>query len=64
MGDLGSRLATPGARMLDVGTGVSAMAIAFAQVFPQLHVLGIDVLDRPAPTPEGAPGVTIGQKPA
>jgi SAM-dependent methyltransferase len=47
MGDLGRRLAAPGARMLDVGTGVGAMAIAFAQVFPQLHVLGIDVLDRP-----------------
>lgn len=47
MGDLGSRLSAPGARMLDVGTGVGAMAVAFAQVFPQLHVLGIDVLDRP-----------------
>lgn len=47
MGDLGSRLAAPGARMLDVGTGVAALAVAFAQVFPQLHVLGIDVRDRP-----------------
>lgn len=47
MGDLGSRLAAPGARMLDIGTGVGAMAVTFAQVFPQLHVLGIDVLDRP-----------------
>jgi len=47
MGDLASRLAAPGARMLDAGTGVAALAIAFAQVFPQLHVLGIDVLDRP-----------------
>jgi Methyltransferase domain len=47
MGDLGSRLAAPGARMLDAGTGVGALAVAFAQVFPQLHVLGIDVLDRP-----------------
>jgi predicted O-methyltransferase YrrM len=47
MGDLASRLAAPGARMLDAGTGVGALAVAFAQVFPQLHVLGIDVLDRP-----------------
>lgn len=47
MGDLASRLVAPGARMLDTGTGVGALAIAFARVFPQLHVLGIDVLDRP-----------------
>jgi predicted O-methyltransferase YrrM len=47
MGDLGGRLAAPGARMLDVGTGVGALAVAFAEVFPTLHVLGIDVLDRP-----------------
>jgi hypothetical protein len=46
MGDLADRLAAPGARMLDIGTGVAALAVAFAQVFPQLHVLGIDILDR------------------
>ena len=46
MGDLAGRMAAPGARMLDVGTGVAAMAVAFAQVFPQLQVVGIDVLDR------------------
>ena len=46
MGDLANRLAAPGARMLDVGTGVAALAVAFAQVFPQLEVVGIDVLDR------------------
>ena len=46
MGDLAGRLATPGARLLDVGTGAGALAVAFAQVFPQVHVLGIDILDR------------------
>jgi hypothetical protein len=52
MGDLGGRLAAPGARMLDIGTGVGALAVGFAKAFPQLHVLGIDVLDRaPGPGP-------------
>jgi predicted O-methyltransferase YrrM len=46
MGDLAARLAAPGARMLDVGTGVGALATGFAQSFAQLHVVGIDVLDR------------------
>jgi SAM-dependent methyltransferase len=46
LGDLGERLATPGARMLDVGTGIGALAIGFAQTFPQLCVTGIDVLPR------------------
>jgi predicted O-methyltransferase YrrM len=46
MGDLASRVAAPGARMLDVGTGVAALAVSFAQGFPELHVLGIDILDR------------------
>ncbi|HEV2252320.1 MAG TPA: class I SAM-dependent methyltransferase [Streptosporangiaceae bacterium] len=45
MGDLAGRLAAPGARMLDIGTGVAALAADFAQVFPQLQVLGIDILD-------------------
>jgi len=46
MGDLSGRLAAPSARLLDVGTGAGALAVAFAQVFPQVHVLGIDILDR------------------
>ena len=46
MGDLAGRVAAPGARFLDVGTGVGALAVAFARVYPQLQVLGIDILDR------------------
>jgi predicted O-methyltransferase YrrM len=46
MGGLAERLAAPGARMLDIGTGVGALAVGFAEVFPELHVLGIDILDR------------------
>ena len=46
MGDLAGRLASPGARMLDVGTGAAALAVDFAQVFPHLRVLGIDIFDR------------------
>jgi SAM-dependent methyltransferase len=43
---LAERLAAPGARMLDVGTGIGALAIGCAQAFPQLHVTAIDVLPR------------------
>ena len=35
-----------GARMLDVGTGVAALAVAYAELFPHLTVVGIDVLPR------------------
>ncbi len=35
-----------GARMLDVGTGVAALAVAYAEVFPGLTVVGIDVMPR------------------
>jgi hypothetical protein len=35
-----------GASMLDVGTGVGAMAVAYAELFPSLRVVGIDVLPR------------------
>jgi SAM-dependent methyltransferase len=44
--DLADRLAAPGARMLDVGTGVGALAVGFAEAFPQLHVTGIDLMPR------------------
>jgi SAM-dependent methyltransferase len=36
----------PGARMLDVGTGVGAIARGFAGTFPALHVTGLDVSSR------------------
>ena len=32
--------------MLDVGTGVAAMAVAYAELFPRLTVVGIDVMPR------------------
>jgi predicted O-methyltransferase YrrM len=32
--------------MLDVGTGVAAMAVAYAQLWPELTVVGLDVLPR------------------
>jgi 1-aminocyclopropane-1-carboxylate deaminase/D-cysteine desulfhydrase-like pyridoxal-dependent ACC family enzyme len=35
-----------GARMLDVGTGVAAMAVAYAELFPRLTVVAIDVMPR------------------
>ena len=35
-----------GARMLDVDTGVAALAVAYAELFPQLTVVGIDVMPR------------------
>lgn len=46
MPGLAELLAEPGARMLDVGTGVAALAVAWAQHFPLLTVVGIDVLPR------------------
>jgi SAM-dependent methyltransferase len=43
---LSHALSTPGARMLDVGTGVAALAASYAELFPELTVVGIDVLPR------------------
>jgi SAM-dependent methyltransferase len=43
---LSDALARPGARMLDVGTGVAALAVAYAQLWPELTVVGLDVLPR------------------
>lgn len=39
-------LGRPGARMLDVGAGVGGLAVAYAEMFPALTVVGIDVLPR------------------
>jgi SAM-dependent methyltransferase len=42
LGDLVARLDKPGAKLLDVGTGVGALAIAACKTFPQIHVVGLD----------------------
>ncbi len=41
---LADLMAAPGARMLDVGTGVAALAVSYAELFPALTVVGLDVL--------------------
>lgn len=46
MPGLAEALQAPGARMLDVGTGVGALAAGFLRHYPQLEVDGIDVLPR------------------
>ena len=39
---LAERLRSPGARFLDVGTGVAVLAIEMARLWPSLQVVGID----------------------
>jgi len=46
MPGLAEALGTAGARMLDVGVGVGALAVAYAQALPQVTVVGLDVLPR------------------
>lgn len=46
MPGLSEALDRPGARMLDVGTGVGGLAVACAETLPRLTVVGIDVLPR------------------
>ena len=43
---LAQALAHKGARMLDVGTGVAALAVAYARALPAVTVVGIDVMAR------------------
>lgn len=46
VGDLAQRLDADRAAMLDVGTGIGALAVAYAEQFPRLHVVGLDVMPR------------------
>jgi 2-polyprenyl-3-methyl-5-hydroxy-6-metoxy-1,4-benzoquinol methylase len=43
---LAGRLGDTGGRLLDVGTGIGAIAAELARAFPRSHVVGIDVLER------------------
>lgn len=67
---LAERLDAPGARVLDVGTGVAALAIALARALPRVEVLGIDIAERPlvlarqeiAAAPDASSQVTVRQQ--
>ena len=44
--DLAERLDGQGSRILDIGTGIAALALALAEAFPHAEVVGIDVMER------------------
>ena len=43
---LAERLVGQASRILDIGTGIAALALALAEAFPRAEVVGIDVLER------------------
>ncbi|KAB2382935.1 class I SAM-dependent methyltransferase [Actinomadura montaniterrae] len=43
---LAERLEGRGSRILDIGTGIGALALALAEAFPRAEVVGIDVMER------------------
>lgn len=43
---LAERLDGQGSRILDIGTGIAALALALAEAFPRAEVVGIDVMER------------------
>lgn len=47
LGDLAARFERPGARFLDVGSGVGALSIAMCQTFPHVRAVGLDPYDAP-----------------
>ncbi|SEG90613.1 Methyltransferase domain-containing protein [Actinacidiphila yanglinensis] len=43
---LAERLDAQGSSILDIGTGVAALALALAEAFPRADVVGVDVMER------------------
>jgi len=46
LGELAAKLDRPGARFLDIGSGVGSIAISACRAFPQLRVTGLDPYDK------------------